>query len=72
MTGGEVVVSLLVVDPQAGEQGGVGEPAATARRRRGEEGAPGSESGRAEPTIARVEHRTDLGANSGSSTASRP
>ncbi len=42
----EVAVALLVVDPQAGQQRGVGQPADPARRRRGEEAAPGREPGR--------------------------
>ena len=39
----------------------MGEPATTARRRGGQERAPGSESGRFKPTIACVEYCTDLG-----------
>jgi hypothetical protein len=56
----QAVVPPLVVDPQAGQQRGVGQPAAAARRRRGEEAAPGAVPGRAQPTGSGVEHGVDL------------
>src|SRR5256885_2377348 len=57
----DVVVAQLVVDPQPGLQGGVGQPADAAEGGRPEVAAPGREPGRAQPLGTRVEDRIDSG-----------
>ena len=65
----EVAVALLVVDPQAGAQRGVGvKPATFPERRRGEGGEPAARGRRFPPSSSVV----ICGATCGSSIATRP
>lgn len=61
LAGGEVQVPLLVLDPQAGQEGGVRHPAAGARHGGLQPAAARREPGRLERRVALLEGRVDLG-----------